>query len=122
MDNNGYASIRSTQKKFFGGTYLGCDPKTGLAFPNWKELFKAYDIPCQHLKKADIQPRRLKSILSRSSGPEAWIVEIDPEQTNWPIISSRLANDGSMESSPIYDMLPKLPPEIQKQTTYFLEK
>lgn len=122
MDNNGYASIRSTQKKFFGGAYLGCDPKTGLAFPNWQSLFKAYNIPCQHFEGKNTLLQDLAAALSRSDGPEAWVVKVDPDQTNWPVISSKIADDGSMTSSPIFDMLPELPPEIYRQVTTFLGK
>ena len=47
LDNGGYASIRSTQRKYFGGTYVGCDEATGLGFPRWVELFRAFGIPAQ---------------------------------------------------------------------------
>ena len=30
FDDNGYASIRMTQKNYFGGRYVGCDVNTGL--------------------------------------------------------------------------------------------
>jgi acetolactate synthase-1/2/3 large subunit len=33
--NNGYASIRMTQKNYFNGAYLGCDIESGLGFPDW---------------------------------------------------------------------------------------
>src|SRR5262249_11951834 len=42
--NNGYGSIRATQRNYFGGAYLGCDTETGLGFPDWPRLFAAYDI------------------------------------------------------------------------------
>ena len=34
--NEGYASIRTTQRNYFGGAYLGCDTSTGLGFPDWR--------------------------------------------------------------------------------------
>ena len=30
LDDSGYASIRMTQKNYFGGRYVGCDRETGL--------------------------------------------------------------------------------------------
>ena len=36
FDDNGYASIRMTQKNYFGGRYVGCDTDTGLGIPNWE--------------------------------------------------------------------------------------
>ena len=35
FDDNGYASIRMTQKNYFGGRYIGCDTSTGLGIPKW---------------------------------------------------------------------------------------
>jgi acetolactate synthase-1/2/3 large subunit len=122
IDNGGYGSIRSTQKRFFNGSYLGCDPETGLAFPNWFKLFEAYDIPCRILKKADIAPKRLRHLMDSNLGPAAWIVEVDPEQTNWPAIATKLSADGSMSSSPIYEMLPKLSDDIHAKVTHFLNE
>jgi acetolactate synthase-1/2/3 large subunit len=108
FDNDGYASIRATQKKFFNGAYLGCDHETGLGFPNWEKLFSAYDIPCRYLSVEEIEEDLLRELLSNSEGPEAWMVRVDPEQPNWPAVSSVLGSNGSLTSSPLYDMLPKL--------------
>jgi acetolactate synthase-1/2/3 large subunit len=109
LENQGYASIRATQKKFFNGAYLGCDPETGLGFPNWEKLFDAYDIPCRFLRLEEAEEDVLRKLLDNHAGPEAWIVRIDPNQPNWPAVSTVLSADGSLSSSPLYDMLPKLP-------------
>ncbi|MGC3962321.1 MAG: thiamine pyrophosphate-binding protein [Rhodocyclaceae bacterium] len=108
LENQGYASIRATQKKFFNGAYLGCDPETGLGFPNWEKLFEAYDIPCRFLREDEAEEGALRKLLDERSGPEAWVVRVDPNQPNWPAVSTVLAADGSLTSSPLYDMLPKL--------------
>ena len=108
MCNEGYASIRATQKKFFNGAYVGCDTATGLGFPDWCRLFGAYDIPCRQLTPDDCSTEKLKELLRETPGPQAWTVPVDPDQTNWPAVASRLLPDGRLVSSPIYDMLPKL--------------
>jgi acetolactate synthase-1/2/3 large subunit len=112
IDNQGYASIRATQRKFFGGAYVGCDPDTGLGFPHWVTLFEAYGIPCRHLGADETDVDTLQRLLGRHTGPEAWIVKVDPEQSNWPAVSTTLASDGSMVSSPLYDMRPPLPADV----------
>lgn len=112
LENQGYASIRATQKKFFNGAYLGCDPDTGLGFPNWEKLFEAYDIPCRFIRQDETEELALRQLLAEHSGPQAWIVRVDPHQPNWPAVSTALAADGSLTSSPIYDMLPKLSDEV----------
>ncbi len=122
FDNNGYASIRATQKKFFNGAYLGCDPETGLAFPEWEKLFAAYDIPCRHIMKNEITENKLAQLLDNCPGPEAWIVKVDPHQSNWPAVSTKINSQGKMESSPLYDMIPKLSDEIMKKIGIYLPK
>jgi len=111
LENQGYASIRATQKKFFNGAYLGCDSDTGLGFPNWEKLFDAYDIPCRFLSVEEAEEEALRKLLDDQVGPEAWIVRVDPNQPNWPAVPTVLSADGSLSSSPLYDMLPKLPTE-----------
>ena len=112
FENGGYASIRATQKKFFNGAYLGCDPETGLGFPDWERLFGAYDIPCRFLSEKEAGEDALRELLENRSGPEAWMVRVDPNQPNWPAVSTVLSPNGSLTSSPLYDMLPKLPDEL----------
>lgn len=119
MDNGGYGSIRATQKKFFGGAYVGCDENTGLGFPDWIALFTAYGIRASELSQSDATPERLAALLD-SPDPEAWVVRVDPEQPNWPAVSSKILPDGKMASNPLYNMLPALAPEIAAQVTRYL--
>ena len=107
LENRGYGSIRATQKKFFGGAYVGCDDQTGLGFPDWVQLFKAFGISAEYLKPEDVTPERLASKLAGNE-PRAWIVPIDPEQPNFPSVSSRILADGKMASNPLYNQLPPL--------------
>lgn len=118
-DDSGYASIRTTQRNYFNGRYFGCDKKTGLGLPNWDKLFDVYDIPSMRLRSADLdQPDFLR--LFEAPGPAAFIVSIDPEQTYYPKIQSRLLPDGSLESNPLHLTSPDLPPEIAAQVFRYL--
>jgi acetolactate synthase-1/2/3 large subunit len=120
LENQGYASIRATQKKFFNGAYLGCDPDTGLGFPNWEKLFEAYDIPCRFIRQDEAEEVVLRQLLAEHTGPQAWIVRVDPHQPNWPAVSTALAADGSLTSSPLYDMLPKLSDDVLARVGRYL--
>jgi acetolactate synthase-1/2/3 large subunit len=122
FDNNGYASIRATQKKFFNGAYLGCDPETGLGFPNWEKLFGSYDIPCRVLNEDEKEEEKLRALLENREGPEAWVVRVDPDQPNWPSVSTMLSSDGSLKSSALYEMNPKLPDELRAHVTRYLSQ
>ncbi|MEN9632297.1 MAG: hypothetical protein RL077_701 [Verrucomicrobiota bacterium] len=119
LDNHGYGSIRSTQRKFFDGAYVGCDAETGLGFPNWPALFSAFGIPARCLLPEEITRASLAKLLD---GPEpaAWIVPIDPEQSNWPGVSTRILPDGRMESNPLYQLLPPLMPVVHEVVSRYL--
>lgn len=120
LENQGYASIRATQKKFLNGAYLGCDTDTGLGFPHWEKLFAAYDIPCRFLNVEEAGEEVLRMLLDNRTGPEAWVVRVDPSQPNWPAVATVLSADGALTSSPLYDMLPTLPEETLARVGRYL--
>jgi acetolactate synthase I/II/III large subunit len=107
FDDGGYASIRMTQKNYFGGRYIGCDTATGLGMPNWAKLFDAYGITLQELRPSfESSPSFLEAF--NTPGPSAFLVKIDPIQTYFPKISSRVTESGGMESNPLHLMTPNL--------------
>ncbi|MDR3723196.1 MAG: thiamine pyrophosphate-binding protein [Terracidiphilus sp.] len=118
FDNHGYASIRATQRSYFQGHYVGCDNETGLYTPRWEKLFAAYDIPLLRITK-DFEKEKEFLQLFSMTGPAGFIVNLDPDQTYFPKITSRITTNG-MESNPLHQMSPELPPEIaEKVFRYF---
>ena len=117
--NNGYGSIRTTQRNYFDGAYLGCDTQTGLGFPDWHQLANAYGIPAINFPTNGFNDSEFTSLL-QSKGPLLIVVPIDPEQTYWPKITSHVTADGSMASNPIYRMSPDLPISLQEQVGVYL--
>jgi len=107
FSNSGYASIRMTQRNYFNGAYLGCDIETGLGLPDWSFIAKAYGLRYTQIEKTEHVDSTLNDILSREE-PEFIEVRIDPEQTYFPKITSRLLSDGSMASNPLHLMTPDL--------------
>lgn len=107
FDNDGYASIRMTQRNYYQGRYVGCDGATGLGLPAWETLAAAYGIPCHRLTSLEAPTGRVAGLL-QGDGPALFIVPIDPEQTYFPKIASRVTADGGMESAPLHDMSPPL--------------
>ncbi|QWE20924.1 thiamine pyrophosphate-binding protein [Polynucleobacter sp. AP-Kolm-20A-A1] len=117
LDDSGYASIRMTQKNYFGGRYVGCDRETGLGLPIWDKLFQAWGVQVMRLEPGYESTPEFLAALS-SGDPYAFIVSIDPEQTYFPKISSRVTASGAMESNPLHLMTPDLTPE---ETTLYLK-
>jgi acetolactate synthase-1/2/3 large subunit len=119
FDDSGYASIRATQKNYFKGSYVGCDIQTGLGLPQWEKLFDAWSIPALRLNK-DFESDAQFFALFESKGPAAFIVSIDPEQTYFPKITSRITETGSMESNPLHQMTPDLNEVLYKKVSVYL--
>lgn len=117
--NNGYGSIRMTQKNYFGGAYLGCDTDTGLGFPDWGLLFQSFGISTMTLDKNWATEPDVTRALG-SSEPHGFIVPIDPLQSYWPKITSRIVEGGGMESNPLHLMSPDLPPDVFSRVSKFL--
>lgn len=107
FDDQGHASIRMTQRSYFRGKYLGCDTRSGLGLPAWEKLFAAWDIPVMRLPIAFTEDADFLAAMARDE-LHAFIVPVDPEQTYFPKISSRVTATGSMESNPIDRMTPEI--------------
>jgi len=119
--NDGYASIRSTQRNYFDGAYVGSDTQTGLGFPDWLNLFNAFGIPAMDLSEGWTGNAQFTE-LWEADGPAAFVVPIDPEQTLLPKVSSRIRPDGGMESQPLHRMSPELAPDVAARVTRYLEE
>lgn len=118
LDNDGYASIRTTQRNYFGGAYLGCDSATGLGFPDWHLLAQAFGIPSVAVGPQGMDDPGAISLFD-GPGPAIFVVAVDPEQTYFPKVTSRVAADGSMESNPIHLMSPPLPGDVAERVFAF---
>lgn len=117
--NEGYASIRMTQRNYFGGAYVGCDVATGLGLPNWSQLCEAYSIPWINLDPAHPLGADVLELLN-ARGPAVFLVPIDPEQTYFPKIASRVTAGGGMESNPLHLMSPALESTVERQVMKYL--
>ena len=119
--NEGYASIRMTQKNYFDGAYLGCDVNSGLGFPDWALLAEAYRIRCLQLSENwSEDPTFLE--LWQADGPALFLVPLHPEQTYFPKITSRMSESGGMESNPLHLMTPPLSAEIANMAMRYFAK
>ncbi len=120
LNNNGYASIRTTQRNYFGGAWIGCDAQTGLGLPSWEVLARAYRIRFAPLdSESGLDAPAVRSLLE-ADGPALIEVPIDPDQTYYPKISSAVQPDGSMKSNPLHRMSPDLPADVEQRVTVHL--
>ena len=120
--NDGYASIRMTQRNYFKGNYLGCDLGTGLGIPRWRSIAEAYDMPYLELSVNTANLRDDMTRIVNVEGPALVIVPVDPDQTYFPKISSRVGPGGQMASAPLHLMTPDLSPDLYERVSRYLPK
>jgi acetolactate synthase-1/2/3 large subunit len=109
-NNAGYTCIRATQNNFFQGRFVGSDPQSGVANPDFGHLAAAYGIPYIHIATN----AELKDGIARAleiDGPVICDLNVAVEQGISPRVSSVRREDGTFESRPIEDMAPFLPRE-----------
>ncbi len=108
LNNNGYLSIRLTQKNFFG-KLTGAGPESGVSFPDIVKVASAYGIPSIRVHEREFS-REIAQVLD-TPGPALAEVILDPEQAFEPRISSKQLPDGRIVSAPLEDMFPFLDKE-----------
>jgi acetolactate synthase I/II/III large subunit len=107
LDNDGYLSIKQTQRNFFGAE-SGSSPASGISFPDFVKVGRAFGLPATRIRKA-----RWKSKLAdflRLSGPCLAQVELDVDQEFEPRLKSKMVH-GEITTPELDDMHPFLAPE-----------
>lgn len=93
FNNDGYTSIKISQKTFFNGRYVASEKSSGVSFPNFEKLIRAYDLPYNSIRtNIDIQPT-LNQFLSQE-GPCVLEVFTDPDEFHEPKVVAKLGEDG----------------------------
>lgn len=109
LNNAGYLSIRQTHENFFGRV-IGATPATGVEFPDFNAVAKAYGIDTALISTED-DLATLDQLLTRD-GPLLINVIVDPLQEFAPRIKSRVDEDGKFVTPELDDMYPFLDPAV----------
>jgi acetolactate synthase-1/2/3 large subunit len=103
LNNDGYLSIKITQNTFFNGRYVASEKTSGVSFPNFEKVIKAYGLPyCAIRNNKDIQPT-LSDFLSQD-GPCVCEVFTDSNETHEPKVMARLGDDGKFIPGELKDI------------------
>lgn len=109
-NNDGYLSIRATQRTYFNGRFIGTDSTSGLSFPDLKKIAEAYGIDFVRIAPGDDVGEKIEKVLDAPGAVLCEVVCIR-DQAIQPSVGSRQLDDGRLVSSPIEDMKPFLPRE-----------
>jgi len=105
-NNDGYLSIRTTQKKFFEGREIGTDESSGVSIPNIKNVVRSFGIEYVH---ADVNC--LEGSIATAldyNGPIVCEVFCEKWQEVVPTMQGRKNADGTISAPPLEDMYPFL--------------
>ena len=114
LNNDGYHSIRQTQKNYFPNSPVGCGVESGLPFPNFKELAKGFNIKYFYSDNELSLKNHLEKTLNEK-GPVMHEIKLNLEQVFEPKLSSKKLEDGTMLTSELEDMAPFLSNEIMSK-------
>ena len=107
LNNAGYLSIWQTHENFFGRV-IGATPASGVEFPDFEAVAKAYGLKAATIRcEADLP--RMDALL-QEDGPILLNLIVDPRQEFAPRIKSRVDEHGQFVTPELDDMHPFLDP------------
>ena len=109
-NNDGYLSIKLTQRSFFNGCFVGSHSLSGIRLPDLKKIASAYGLPFVRLLNNSEAKSKMAEIFAME-GPVLIEVMTDPFEELGPKASSWKLLDGTMVSAPLEDLAPFLPRE-----------
>jgi acetolactate synthase-1/2/3 large subunit len=114
MNNNGYASIRNTQRNYFDGRYVATGEEAGLIIPDIVKVAEAIGLEAIRINDAIELDDKINYVI-KHPGPIICDVTIIKDEALWPKVSAIPQPDGGIISMPLEDMSPLLPLETLEQ-------
>jgi acetolactate synthase-1/2/3 large subunit len=93
LNNDGYLSIKLSQKAFFKGKLVASDKTSGVSFPVFEKLIRAYDLPYFSIRNHS----EIDSVLSdffSTEGPGVCEVFTNPNEYHEPKVMATLDSNG----------------------------
>jgi acetolactate synthase-1/2/3 large subunit len=107
INNSGYVSIFQTHNNFFNGKEVGGGPKSGVTFPAFEKIAKAFGIKYLSIKKYSELDKNIISTLESNKSVICEIV-VDEEQVFEPKLGAKQHPDGRITSPALEDLSPFL--------------
>lgn len=117
LNNNGYHSIRQTQRNLFKQKLIGLDPSNGVGFPDFSKLADAFGFDYFEVSNQKNVDAVIELVLA-CDGPVLCNVIVDPDQNFVPKLSSKVLPDGQIVSPSMDDMFPFLPRDEYEDNRY----
>ena len=106
-NNGGYQTIKQTQVLGFQGRLMGCDSDSGISFPKFDKIAKAFQIKYHLIKNNNDVDKHLPDLI-KEDGPSIIELLIDPEQQHVPKAINKRSENGMTIPTNFEDMYPFL--------------
>lgn len=110
LNNDGYSSIRASQRNYFGEVSIGADRKSGLTIPDLTKVSASYGLSTCTINDQTNLRDDVRKVL-QMTGPVVCDVHVLPDEERAPRLQSHQRSDGSFVSKPLEDLYPFLPRE-----------
>ncbi len=107
VNNEGYASLRNTQRSFFGLPFIGASSDSGLSMPNWNTLASAYGIRFIQINRKELEEGKITEVL-QLAGPVLIEVLCQIDQEVMPGVGNYRDEEGLLRSRALNEMSPPL--------------
>ena len=105
FSNDGYEAIRQTCKNFFKGVYLGCTSKSGISFPDFESIAKAFGFEYKICERNEDVFLMLHDLLT-SKENVLMVINQQIDNPLVPKVMSRMNADGTFDTPALQDMFP----------------
>jgi len=110
LNNDGYSSIRASQRAYFGEATIGADRNSGITIPDLSNVGAAFGLGTAIIANQENLRADVRRVLDMK-GPVLCDVNVLPDEMRAPRLQSYQKPDGSFVSKPLEDLFPFLPRE-----------
>jgi acetolactate synthase-1/2/3 large subunit len=110
LNNDGYSSIRASQRAYFGEATIGADRNSGITIPDLSKVGAAFGLSTALIANQENLRADVRRVLNMK-GPVLCDVNVLPDEMRAPRLQSYQKPDGSFVSKPLEDLFPFLPRE-----------
>ena len=114
FNNNGYLTIKNTQKKFYNNRLYGVDNKSGLYFPDLEDIAKSFGFKYLRYNFGNTNFSKLDECINENNEPTIIEMMCLENEEIIPSQNFKIGPDGKRIQAGLDDMYPFLPDETMQ--------
>lgn len=118
LNNLGYASIRQSQRAYFGEELMGAGASTGITIPHLGPIAGAFGIPYVMFSRNQHLRDKLRLMLLAAEGPMLFELRVIPDELREPRVMTRMVG-GKFVTPSLEHLSPELSKEELDEAIYF---